>query len=195
MQENRSFDHCFGTLQGVRGFNDPRTITLPDGDTVWAQKNEKGETFLPFRLKIKDTRSTWMGSLPHSWTDQADARNNGRYDQWLIAKKPGRAAFAHVPLTLGYYNREDIPFYYALADAFTVCDQNFCSSLTGTTPNRLYLYRHHSRSKIRRPVNGWNSWIRVAGHPDPTCSSMTHSLIRRQQNQHHRTPFKMNRYF
>ncbi len=29
MQENRSFDHCFGSLRGVRGFNDPRAITLP----------------------------------------------------------------------------------------------------------------------------------------------------------------------
>jgi phospholipase C len=52
-----------------------------------------------------------------------------------------------MPLTLGYYDREDIPFYYALADAFTVCDQNFCSSLTGTTPNRLYLWTGTIREK------------------------------------------------
>ena len=26
MQENRSFDHMFGTMQGVRGFNDPRPV-------------------------------------------------------------------------------------------------------------------------------------------------------------------------
>lgn len=150
MQENRSFDHSYGTLQGVRGFNDPRTITLPDGDQVWVQKNETGEAYLPFRLNIKDTRSTWIGSLPHSWTNQVDARNNGRYDQWLIAKQSGHKEFARAPLTLGYYNREDIPFYYALADAFTVCDQNFCSSLTGTTPNRLYLWT----GTIRAANNG-----------------------------------------
>lgn len=140
MQENRSFDHCYGTLQGVRGYNDPRAIQLPDGDKVWVQKNEKGEAYLPFRLNIKDTKSTWIGSLPHSWTNQVDARNNGHYDKWLIAKRPGKEDFAHAPLTMGYYNREDIPFYYALADAFTVCDQNFCAALTGTTPNRLYLW-------------------------------------------------------
>src|SRR5262249_9212178 len=75
MQENRSFDHCFGTLQGVRGFNDPRAIRLPDNNPVWLQRNAAGETYSPFRLNIKDTKATWVGSLPHSWTNQVDARN------------------------------------------------------------------------------------------------------------------------
>ena len=140
MQENRSFDHCYGTLQGVRGFNDPRAITQPNNNLVWLQKSATGETFVPFRLNIKDTKATWLGSLPHSWPDQVDARNGGRYDQWLIAKASGHEGFEKVPLAMGYYNRDDLPFYYSLADAFTVCDQNFCSSLTGTTPNRLYLW-------------------------------------------------------
>ena len=147
MQENRSFDHCYGTLQGVRGFNDPRAISLPDKNLVWLQKNEAGETYAPFRLNIKDTNATWLGSLPHSWTDQVDARNNGKYDKWLISKISGHEGYEKVPLTMGYYNREDIPFYYSLADAFTVCDQNFCSSLTGTTPNRLYLWTGTIREK------------------------------------------------
>ncbi|WP_333820631.1 phosphocholine-specific phospholipase C [Ohtaekwangia sp.] len=140
MQENRSFDHCYGSLQGVRGFNDPRAIRLPNKNKVWLQTNENGETFAPFRLNIKDTKATWMGSLPHSWADQVDARNGGLHNQWLLAKKSGHPDYTNMPLTLGYYNREDLPFYYSLADAFTVCDQNFCSSLTGTTPNRLYLW-------------------------------------------------------
>src|ERR1700730_6685457 len=78
MQENRSFDHCFGALRGVRGFNDPRAITLPDKNPVWLQTNEAGKTYAPFRLDIKDTKATWMGSLPHSWTNQVDARNDGK---------------------------------------------------------------------------------------------------------------------
>ena len=81
-----------------------------------------------------------MGSLPHAWSDQVDARNNGKYDQWLEVKQSGEEEYEDMPLTMGYYTREDIPFYYALADAFTVCDQHFCSSLTGTTPNRLYFW-------------------------------------------------------
>src|SRR6195952_3972248 len=66
MQENRSFDHCFGTLQGVRGFNDPRALQLPDKKPVWLQTDAVGNTYSPFRLNIKDTKVTWMGSLPHS---------------------------------------------------------------------------------------------------------------------------------
>ena len=84
MQENRSFDHAFGTLRGVRGFNDPRAITparrLPG---LGAGRTPTGERYLPFRLDIKDTKATWMGSLPHGWADQVDARNGGRYDRWL----------------------------------------------------------------------------------------------------------------
>src|ERR1044072_4790937 len=135
MQENRSFDHCYGSLQGVRGFRDPRAHKQPDGRKVWFQSDAKGDIHIPFRLDMKGSNSTWIGGLPHSWADQVDARNGGKYDKWLIAK-----ARKDLPLTMGYYTREDIPFYYALADAFTVCDQAFCSSLTGTTPNRLYLW-------------------------------------------------------
>jgi len=158
MQENRSFDHTYGTLQGVRGFNDPRAIRLPNKNLVWLQTNEKDETYAPFRLNIKDTKITWMGSLPHAWTNQVDARNDGKYDKWLHVKKSGDETYAEMPLTMGYYTREDIPFYYALADAFTVCDQHFCSSLTGTTPNRLYFWtgtiraEQHENSK----ANVWN---------------------------------------
>ncbi len=147
MQENRSFDHVFGTLRGVRGFNDPRAVTLPDGKPVWQQSNAAGETYAPFRLDLTKTKATWMGSLPHSWPDQADARDHGNHDGWLDAKRSHRKEFADMPLTMGYYTREDVPFYYALADAFTVCDQHFCSSLTGTTANRLHLWTGTIREK------------------------------------------------
>src|SRR5438270_1001096 len=101
MQENRSFDHCFGTLQGVRGFDDPRAIALPDGNPVWVQTNADGESFAPFRLNINDTNSTWLGCLPHSWQSQVDARNEGHHDRWLDAKNSEQKAIAHIPLTLG----------------------------------------------------------------------------------------------
>jgi phospholipase C len=147
MQENRSFDHAFGTLRGVRGFNDPRAVTLPNQKPVWMQSNAAGETYAPFRLDFKGTRSTWLGSLPHSWRDQTDARNHGNHDGWLDAKISGRDDCAGMPLTMGYYDREDLPFYYAFADAFTICDQHFCSSLTGTTANRLHLWTGTIREK------------------------------------------------
>lgn len=169
MQENRSFDHTYGTLQGVRGFNDPRALTLANNNKVWLQTNAAGETYAPFHLDIRNTKATWMNSLPHSWSNQVDARNNGKYDQWLQAKASGNPAYKHMPLTLGYHTREDIPFYYSLADAFTVCDHNFCSSLTGTTPNRLYFWTGTIREKavddiMARVWNGdadydnWATW-------------------------------------
>ncbi|MBX3111580.1 MAG: phospholipase C, phosphocholine-specific [Fimbriimonadaceae bacterium] len=151
MQENRSFDHSLGTLRGVRGYNDPRAHVLPNGNPVWLQTNVDGEVFAPFRLDIKKTNVTWIGGLPHTWGNQVDARNDGAYDKWLIAKPSGYKGYAKKPMTLGHYTREDIPFYYALADAFTVCDQHFCSSLTGTTANRFYL---------------WSGTVREAPHPD-----------------------------
>lgn len=140
MQENRSFDHVFGSLKGVRGFNDPRAVVLPNNNPVWLQSNKKGQTYAPFRLNINDTKATWMSSLPHSWVNQVDARNNGKYDNWLEVKKPDNKDYADMPLTMGYYTRQDLPFYYALADTFTVCDHNFCSSLTGTSPNRSFFW-------------------------------------------------------
>jgi len=147
MQENRSFDHCFGSLQGVRGFNDPRAIDLPGGRPVWLQANAKGEVFAPFRLDMNKTCNTWLGCLPHNWGDQVDARNHGKYDRWLQVKRSGGKLLAQLPLTLGYNTRADLPFYYALADAFTICDQNFCSVLTGTTPNRLHFWTGTIRSE------------------------------------------------
>jgi phospholipase C len=39
---------------------------------------------------------------------------------------------------MSYYERDDIPFQFALADAFTVCDNSFSSVLGPTWPNRLY---------------------------------------------------------
>src|ERR1700743_2421547 len=41
-QENRSFDHYFGTLRGVRGFSDPRPLTLPGGASVFHQPRASG---------------------------------------------------------------------------------------------------------------------------------------------------------
>src|SRR6185437_5654426 len=137
MQENRSFDHLFGSLQGVRGFNDPRALRQANGNSVFLQSDAAGATYAPWRLDIKDTRATWMGSIPHSRESQIDAWNGGNYNNWIDAKRSHEKEYAAVPLTMGHYTREDLPFYYALADAFTVCDQNYCGVISSTTPNRL----------------------------------------------------------
>ena len=156
MQENRSFDHAFGALKGVRGFLDKRAFVKQDGHSVFFQKNDEGKYASPARLDLRNTKSTWMSSLPHSWADQQKALNKGKFDQWLQAKASGNKDYKNIPLTLGYYNREDLPFYYQLADAFTIFDQYFCSSLTGTTPNRLFLWsgtlREQQNGKVKANV-------------------------------------------
>lgn len=140
MQENRSFDHSFGTLRGVRGFDDPRAMILPNGNPVWLQSDKNGDTYAPFRLDIKNSHAAWTRDLPHSWENQIGAWNKGNFDNWLESKRSGNKKYRDLPLTLGYYTREDIPFYYAFADAFTICDQHFCSSITGTTTNRHFFW-------------------------------------------------------
>ncbi|MBX3111053.1 MAG: phospholipase C, phosphocholine-specific [Fimbriimonadaceae bacterium] len=152
MQENRSFDHTFGCLRGVRGFRDPRPFELVNGRSAWFQTDDDGTVVPPFRLEMDKTNVTWMGGTPHSWTDQIDARHGGRYDKWLQAKRRGDK----FPMTMGYFSREDIPFYYALADCFTVFDQAFCSSLTGTTPNRLFLWTGTIREDADHPARVTN---------------------------------------
>jgi len=149
MQENRSFDHCYGTMRGVRGFNDPRAMKLPNGLPVWFQTDKENKSYAPFRLDIENTKTTWMGSLPHGWRDMVQARNNGKMNTWLDAKRPGNPEYKHLPLTMGFHNRQDIPFYYAFGDAFTVCDQHFCSSLTGTSANRSYFWAGTVREEPR----------------------------------------------
>jgi phospholipase C len=151
MQENRSFDHAFGTLRGVRGLNDPRAMRLANGNSVFVQTDAAGNSYGPWRLDLRDTRITWMGSLPHSRHSQVDAWNEGRHDGWLEAKRSGDKEYADLPLTMGHYTREDLPFYYAMADAFTICDQNYCSVMTSTSPNRSYFWTGTIRD--RQQVN------------------------------------------
>ncbi len=130
MQENRSFDHYFGTLQGVRGFGDPRTMLLSSGQPVWYQPN--GSSYvLPFHPPAPDMGLQFLEDLPHDWQSTHLAWNGGQWDQWVPTK--GTTTMAHL-------TRSDIPFHYALADAFTICDAYHCSILASTDPNRYYMW-------------------------------------------------------
>lgn len=130
MQENRSFDHYFGSLSGVRGFGDPRPVTLPSGKSVWHQEGG-GKEVLPFRPKADNLGLQFIQDLNHDWAGGHKAFNNGKYDQWVPAK---------TSTTMAYLTREDIPFHYALADAFTICDAYHCSFIGSTDPNRYYMW-------------------------------------------------------
>ncbi len=134
MQENRSFDHYLGHLSGVRGYNDRFPVTLPNGKPVWFQPRQEdpASVIAPFRYDTTDpgVNAQCIGGLPHTWATTHGAIDNGRADQWAVQKSN---------MTMGYHVRDDIPFHYALADAFTVCDNYFCSIPGNTHPNRMYL--------------------------------------------------------
>jgi phospholipase C len=139
MQENRSFDHYFGMLKGVRGFADRSGIQLPGGYSVFDQPNGAGRQY-PWQFSATEPAggadperlAQCSGDLAHSWSDQHAAWNSGKMDGWVAAKGNVR--------TLGHLTRDDIPFHYALADNWTVCDAYHCSILSATGPNRTYLW-------------------------------------------------------
>lgn len=140
MQENRSFDHYFGTLPGVRGFDDPGAITLSTGRSVFHQPDPRNRAgyLLPFHLDTRTTSAQAIPSTSHAFSVQHAAWNNGKMDNWLPAHRKADGD-AHGPYTMGYYTREDLPFHFALAEAFAVCDAYHSSVLGPTWPNRLYL--------------------------------------------------------
>jgi phospholipase C len=137
MQENRSFDHYFGTLAGVRGFDDPNALTLSTGRSAFYQPDVKNPNgyLLPFHLDTRASSAQKIPSTSHAWEVQHEAWNGGKMDQWLAAHR--KADGDHGPYCMGYYTRADIPFQFALAEAFTLCDAYHCSVLGPTWPNRM----------------------------------------------------------
>ncbi|MFE9998139.1 phosphocholine-specific phospholipase C [Streptomyces avermitilis] len=130
MQENRSFDHYFGSLRGVRGFGDPRPAAQANGKPVWNQ-SDGAKDVLPFHPDADDLGLQFIQDLPHGWSDGHSAFNQGKYDKWVPAKSA---------TTMAYLTRDDIPFHYALADSFTICDAYHCSFIGSTDPNRYYMW-------------------------------------------------------
>ena len=137
MQENRSFDHYYGTLRGVRGFGDPRPARLPNGRTVFFQPDPSNPDgfLLPYRLNTQISAAQAVPSLSHDWGPQHSALDGGKMDNWVPAHLAADGP-ANGQYTMGYYTRQDIPFQYALADAFTIFDNYFCSVIGPTGPNR-----------------------------------------------------------
>jgi phospholipase C len=143
MQENRSFDHYFGSLRGVRGFADKQALTYRNGTSIFEQPDPaRTDTgyLLPFHMDSSKVNAQNAGDLDHSWVGDHSARHNGLWDNWVPAK---------TEQTMGYFQRSDIPFQYALADAFTICDGYHQAILAPTSPNRMYFWTGTS--------GGWTS--------------------------------------
>ena len=87
MKENRSFDHYFGTLAGVRGFSDPAAIRLPGGGSVFEQPDagSPSRVALPFHLDTSKTSAQRLTDLDHGWTAQHE-KSRRRQDGWLACR-------------------------------------------------------------------------------------------------------------
>jgi len=145
IQENRAFDHYFGSYKGVRGFRDPNALIQSGSGLPVFYQGDNGRTppfglptdFLtPFRIDSFNGTGECTNDITHDWGPQHLAWNNGAMDAFLKAHLIDNAA--NGPMTMGYYTRNDIAYYYALADAFTLCDGYHCSVIGPTDPNRLY---------------------------------------------------------
>jgi phospholipase C len=140
MQENRSFDHYFGTISGVNGFGSGSPAFSQKGWNPQTQSIDPNGTTIPFRLDT--TRGLVLGGEcvndpVEGWIAMHTAWNNGANNQWLPSQY-SESLQGNVPMTMGYYTRADLPIHYLLADTFTLCDAYHCSLLTQTDPNRLY---------------------------------------------------------
>src|ERR1700756_2822262 len=134
IQENRSFDHYFGSYRGVRGFSD-QSMAFQQPDPANATSAPVGK-LLPFHLDTSQANAACTHDISHDWVPQHQSWDNGAMDGFVRSRLPINSNDA--VLTMGYYTRADIPYYYALADAFTICDNYFCSVMGPTDPNRLY---------------------------------------------------------
>jgi phospholipase C len=161
MQENRSFDHYFGTLAGVAGFGDPNALVQTDpaspfdqvqGKSIFYQYDQYNPDgyLLPWHLDTKSTSAQAIPSTSHAWTPQHESLNitvpatpgaptTALNNNWIPSHytADGAAKYWYV---MGYYERQDIPFHFALAETFTLCDHYHCSLLGPTWPNRMYLW-------------------------------------------------------
>jgi phospholipase C len=130
MQENRSFEMYFGSKYGVRGFGDPFPHPTVSGQTVWNQKSSSAvnaTTTLPFPI-LQSHNWAFPPDLSHGFSDQQGAWGQGQASYWPQYKSPS---------TMGYYTRPELPFQFALAEAFTLCDDYHCAIISCTDPNRV----------------------------------------------------------
>lgn len=146
MQENRSFDHYYGTMRGVRGFSDRSAIEIRGGTTVFDQPDGRKRQY-PFAQDVgySHKQVQHQRGLPHEWDTQHAAWDHGRLDDWVRAKGVD---------CMGYLTRADHPFHFALADAYTICDAYHASALSSTGPNRTYFFSgtiDAARKYVRHP--------------------------------------------
>src|SRR4051794_40862073 len=136
MQENRSFDSYFGLFPGVRGFGD-KVNAGAFRQSGYSGPGSNGGKLLPFHLQGKKPVGQCLPDPTHNWEPQHQSWNNGKNDRFYEIHAKPQWDGAAAPDIMGYYGQQDIPYWYALAKEYTLCDMYFCSVLGPTEPNRL----------------------------------------------------------
>ncbi|HEY4267954.1 MAG TPA: alkaline phosphatase family protein [Galbitalea sp.] len=144
MQENRSFDHYFGQLPGVRGFNDKQALNFQDGTNVFQQRDAAGAIHT-----AQQDDSTW--GTDHSFT----TLNGRRWNTWVQEKGAE---------SMNYHSPAYMSFYWSVASQFAVGDQYFCSILGPTDCNRKYHWSGTSNGEVGNSdeSNYDRNWITAA---------------------------------
>ncbi len=132
MMENRTFDHYFGARSLIEGrpvdglkatFANPR----PDGTMV----------------SVFPMTDRCVEDPPHGWEASFRQVNDGRMDGF-VQEHWAAVGPTHGDQVMGFYQRHQLPIYYALADEFVLCQRWFCSVRGPTWPNRMYLHAAQS---------------------------------------------------
>ncbi len=141
MQENRSFDHYFGQL---RAFDPTLDVEAePPGASNPDPTNPGGPAIPAFH----QTRLCDVADVTHSWSATHRQMNNGAMDGFTTENV--HALDPTGSRAMGYYNQNELPYYYTLYSTFAMSDR-FFSSLPGPTyPNREYLVAGTSFGHIR----------------------------------------------
>ena len=139
MQENRSFDHYFGTMAGVRGFDDPARAEAAERQIGLLSARRRESRRLPAAVPSGHARPPAPRRFPPPATPGPCSTTRGTAARWTTGcPRIARPTASKAPYVMGYHTRADIPFQFALAEAFTICDAYHCSVIGPTWPNRMY---------------------------------------------------------
>jgi phospholipase C len=105
-------------------------VPLASGKPVWFQSDGTRDV-PPYHLDTATTSALRVPVMPHAFDNAQAAWNQGKFGFWPKYK---------TQYSMGHYRRADLPYQFALAEAFTICDAYYCSITTGTDPNRVIFW-------------------------------------------------------
>jgi phospholipase C len=156
MQENHSFDEFFGMLphQGqpaADGFRFDRQGLPTNSNPLPSGKRQ---------VVVPHDQICAGSSAGQSWNNTHREIDNGRMD-----------GFARInPHAMSYYDQRDIPFYYSLANTFTLANRWFASAPAQTYPNRRFLYAGTAYGNISTDTSSYFD-------PPPAAGTIQDSLV------------------